>query len=172
MKIEYWRPISGYEGYEVSNLGRVRSLKFGKIRILKPSETKGYFHVALFKDGIRKQFKVHRLVAMAFIPNPNNFPQINHRNEITTDNRVENLEWCNASYNSNFGSRIDRIKKKQEKTVYQYSIDGTLIKIWRSASEIQRSTGMSQSFITDTCNDKHKLAYGYIWSYTPLNLFN
>lgn len=172
MKIEYWRPIPGYEEYEVSNLGRVRSLKFGKIRILKPSKTRGYLHVTLFKDGIRKIFKVHRLVAMAFIPNPNNFPQINHRNEITTDNCVENIEWCDASYNCSYGSRIDRIKKKQEKTVYQYSIDGILIKIWRSANEIQRSTGMSQSFITDTCNGKHKLAYGYIWSYTPLYLFN
>lgn len=187
MKIEYWKPIPGYEGlYEVSSLGRVKSLlhtvscknkyniflKTYPSKILSPGKSSGYFHVTLFKDGIRKQFKVHRLVAMAFIPNPNNFSQINHRNEITTDNRVENLEWCDASYNSNFGSRIDRIKKKQEKAVYQYSVDGTLIKIWRSASEIQRSTGMYQSFITDTCNGKHKLSYGYIWSYTPLYFFN
>ena len=108
---EQWRPIEGYEGlYEVSNLGRVKSLKCGRERILKPQmKKKGYLQVGLRKEGKYKMFKVHRLVAQAFIPNPEGLPQINHKDENPSNNRVENLEWCDSKYNNNYGTHNERI---------------------------------------------------------------
>lgn len=109
--MEIWKDIKGYEGlYQVSNLGRVKSLgrfhKFpnGGIYEIKPrilknaTETSGYLFVALY-NGYRKQYKIHRLVAEAFIPNPNNLPQVNHKDLNKQNNRVDNLEWCTASEN-------------------------------------------------------------------------
>ena len=110
---EIWKPISGYEGlYEVSNLGRVRSLghfvgnqyierRFqNRIRLIKASNRKAnYKGVTLHKDGKQKAFLLHRLVAEAFIPNPENKPEVNHKNHIRWDNRVENLEWCTRQEN-------------------------------------------------------------------------
>ena len=101
-----WKDINGYEGrYQVSNLGEVRSLDYNhtkSIKLLKIGVTKyGYCTVAI----CGKRVKVHRLVAQAFIPNPCNLPQVNHKNENKTDNRVSNLEWCDAKYNCNYGTR-------------------------------------------------------------------
>ena len=97
--IEEWKPICGYEGlYEVSNMGQVKSLKFDKEKILKQGKMKNdYLFVNLYKDGIMKRFLVHRLVASAFIDNPNNYPTVNHNNEVKTDNRVSNLCWMDYS---------------------------------------------------------------------------
>lgn len=108
--MEEWRDIEGYNGiYKISNLGRVKSLKHGKERILKPSsDGDGYLEVSLWKEGVRKIFKVHRLVSKAFIPNFNNNPEVNHKNEIKTDNRCDNLEWCTREYNLNYGTRNER----------------------------------------------------------------
>ena len=105
---EIWKPIAGYEGfYEVSSLGRVRSLprvtasNILKGRLLKPNITVyGYQQVKLCKHGTARQHKVHRLVANAFIPNPQNFPAINHKDWNTSNNTVENLEWCDTQYNN------------------------------------------------------------------------
>lgn len=107
---EQWRPVKGYEGlYEVSNLGRVKSLKYGKERILKPLKNRdGYLFVILYRNRKRNGLKVHRLVAAAFIPNPEGFPEVNHRDEDKTNNVVSNLEWCTHKYNSNFGTRTER----------------------------------------------------------------
>lgn len=130
--MEVWKDIiiEGFEGYQVSNLGRVRSFdriskgkndsqRLVKGRVLIQQKLKnGYLRVGLC-DGIKMtKFLVHRLVAQAFIPNPNNLPQINHKSEVKTDNRVENLEWCDHKYNNNYGTvnerRSQRYKKQQE----------------------------------------------------------
>ena len=106
MKDEIWKDVVGFEGlYQVSNLGRVKSLNYkrtGKAKIMKPYKTKkGYLRIYLTKNNKIFRFRLHRLVAFAFLENPNNFDQINHKNEIKTDCRVLNLEWCDANYNCN-----------------------------------------------------------------------
>ena len=117
--IEEWRPIEGYEGlYEVSNTGRVRSLdkydsmnRFLRGRILRLfTDGLGYLRAQLYSNSKRKSFLVHRLVAQAFIPNPDNLPQVNHRDENPSNDNVDNLEWCDGKYNVNYGTRIDRIR--------------------------------------------------------------
>lgn len=116
--MEEWRDIKGYEGiYQVSNLGRVKSLGNGKKRkekILKQQKTgrwKNYYKVILFKNGIPKTKKIHRLVAEAFIPNPNNYPCVNHKDENPSNNFVENLEWCSYEYNNNYGTKNKRVSE-------------------------------------------------------------
>ena len=118
MTQEQWRPIEEYEGlYEVSNMGRVKSLEridknnhLVKGKILKPVMMKnGYLRVDLSKEGKHKMFSVHRLVGMTFIPNPEGLPQINHIDEDKTNNRVDNLEWCDCKYNINYGAHNENI---------------------------------------------------------------
>lgn len=119
--MEEWRDIEGYEGlYQVSSLGRIKSLdrydsrgNHIKGKLLSPSITKkGYLRVGLWKNGEGKLYQIHRLVAEAFIDNPNDLPQVNHINEIKNDNRVENLEWCTNDYNHNYGTRNKRVGEK------------------------------------------------------------
>ena len=116
---EIWKPVVGYEGlYEVSSYGRVRSLdrydsrnRFLKGRILRLNDDgKGYLRVQLSSNGKAKMYSVHRLVAIAFLPNPDNLPEVNHRDEDKINNSVENLEWCDGKYNVNYGTRNDRIR--------------------------------------------------------------
>lgn len=117
--MEEWRDIKDYEGlYQVSNMGRIKSLNYrrtGREKIMKLNHDKdGYIVVGLFKNKKLKQYKVHRLVAEAFIPNPDNLPQVNHKIddfEHRSDNRVENLEWCTGKYNSNYGSHNERLSE-------------------------------------------------------------
>ena len=108
-----WKDIEGYEGlYQISDIGEVRNVKTG--RVLKTyKNTTGYLQICLYKDETKKIFLVHRLVAQAFVfnPRPNVWKLVNHRNEDPTDNRAENLEWCNAQYNSNYGTRNERMGK-------------------------------------------------------------
>lgn len=122
---EQWRTIEGYEGlYEVSNMGRVRSLdridKLGRLkpgRILSPSiDKKGYCKITLFREGVRYYYGVHRLVAQAFLPNPEGLPIINHKDENPSNNRVDNLEWCTYEYNINYGTRNERAAKNMLQT--------------------------------------------------------
>ena len=110
---EVFKDIKGFEGkYQVSNLGRIRSLNYrmtGKHHIMKFGSDGEYDTVVFYVNGHRHMRKVHRVVAEAFIPNPDNLPQVNHLNEVKTDNRAENLEWCDNKYNSNYGTRNKRI---------------------------------------------------------------
>lgn len=193
---EIWKDIEGYEGlYQVSNLGRVRSLGFDKWhkgRVLKQSfdSKDNYLFVGLHKDGKTKQKNVHRLVAETFIPNPNNLPCVNHINEIKTDNRAVNLEFCTIKYNSNYGNakknmiesrrknndqeeinrKIKDAKKRNqsyscEKPVAQYTISGTLVATYESATDAERKTGISRGGIQRCCIGRYLQAKGFIWKY-------
>ena len=164
---EIWKDIKGFEGhYQVSDKGRVRSLKYGKERILKPERThNGYLRVGLLKNRNRKMFMVHRLVGQAFLSNPHNLPQINHKDEDKTNNRVENLEWCDGKYNMNYGTRTQRVTEKVSKTVLQYTKTGEFVKEWKSTHDIERNLGYSKGNISSCCLGKHKWIYGFVWSY-------
>ena len=124
---EEWKDIRDYEGlYQISNMGNVKSLgrwvnyknkgkKWQEGKILKPLVDKeGYLKICLWKNGYIKHFRVHRLVAQAFIPNPKNYPQVNHKDENPSNNFVKNLEYCDAKYNSNYGTRNKRIAEKMK----------------------------------------------------------
>ena len=179
MTKEVWRDIEGYEGlYQVSSEGRVKSLerklphwrggeRTQKERILKGTPDKdGYLKVGLY-GSTRKQkwFQVHRLVGEAFIRNPDEKPQINHINEIKTDNRACNLEWCTCKQNINHGSRNERVAKALGKPIGQYKLDGQLIKVWPSTAIAERETGFNQGSIWGVANGRYKQAYGFIWKY-------
>lgn len=162
--------ITGYENYEVRPNGEVINTKTGKV--LKPfKNTRGYLQVKLYNHNGYKYYYVHRLVAQAFIPNPENLPQVNHKDENTSNNNVENLEWCTAYYNSNYGTRNKRVAEskingKNSKTVLQLRKDGSLVRVWPSAYEVERQLKFDQSHISKCCNGKQHSAYGYKWCYT------
>ena len=152
---DIWKDISGYEQlYQVSNTGKVKSLNYnhtGKEKILKPHKDRyGYLQVNISKKGKCKTMKIHRLVCDAFLSNPNSLPQINHRNEDKTDNRVENLEFCDNRYNSNFGTRNERVAKKLSKKVKCLDTG----KIYASTQEVERQLGFNHSNISRCCNKK------------------
>ena len=178
MKNEEWRDVVGYEGrYQVSSMGRVKSLerkvrhwrggeRIQKERFLKPSnDRRGYLLVSLCDGEKRKTFSVHRLVCQAFHENPDNKPQVNHINEIKTDNRACNLEWCTCKQNVNHGTRTERSAKARSKPVGQYTLDGELVKIWQSPCEAGKQIGLSDSHVSKVANGKLKTAYGFIWKY-------
>lgn len=172
---EEWLQISGYEGlYEVSNYGRVKSLNYlghNKIQILKyGKDKKGYLFVILQQKGKKRTFKIHRLVATAFLENPENLPQVNHRDEDKHNNYIGNLEWCNNYYNAHYGTAIDRRVEKQingklSKSVLQYDLYGNFIAEFPSASEVKRQLGFSQVCISRCCRGERKSSHGYIWKY-------
>lgn len=103
-----WKPIKNYEDYLISNYGQVKRNN----TILKEWEHNKYHYITLCKNGKKKNFLLHRLVAETFLPNPNNLPQINHKDENPANNNVENLEWCSSKYNANYGTRNERYSKK------------------------------------------------------------
>lgn len=238
---EEWRDVIGYEGlYQVSSFGRVRGVDRitpkghkWKGKILSPKDHNGYKSVTLSKNGRKKFYFVHRLVADAFIPNKLNYPIINHKDENPSNNCPDNLEWCTYKYNTNYGTCIDKVIDKQgnivvmmdmngneikefrsvneasrntnskasvisyccrglvyssngyrfkykgddrwlnavrpviknSKTVLQYDLDGTFIKEWVSASEVERVLGYYASNICACCRGKHDTAYNYMWRY-------
>ena len=111
--MEKWADILNYKGkYQISNLGRVKALNYRrtkKEKIITLKKSKGYYQVSLWKNGKRKIFLVHRLVAQTFIPNPDNLPQVNHKDENKLNNCVNNLEWCTQAYNNSYGTRLQRV---------------------------------------------------------------
>ena len=175
MKRENWLPVEGYEGiYEISDLGRVRSLgndKTRKTKILKPHDNgHGYVTVTLYKDGKTKMVLVHRLVATTFVPNIFSLNEVNHINEVKTDNRESNLMWCEHRENINWGTHNQRMSEtntngKLSKTVLQFSKSGEFIQEWPSASEVERVLGFFQGGISKCCLGKCKSYKGFIWKY-------
>ena len=176
--MEKWKDIEGYEGlYQVSNMGRVKSLErfrkgkhnslvFVNEKILKSrKDGGGYLRVSLSKEGKIKTFKVHRLVASAFLDNPNNLLEVNHINEIKDDNRVNNLEWCNKSYNCNYGSRNERMAKSKYIPILQFTKEGKLVRKWDSITEVEKELGFNHGSISKCCKGKLKTACGYKWRY-------
>ena len=187
---EIWKPIVGYDGYEISNLGRVKSLERNIVkgrgglckieeRILKSGKDKdGYSQVVLNKEGKRKTHKIHRLVATAFIDNPNNLPQVNHIDEIKTNNCVNNLEWCDCKYNINYGSRNERMIKSESIPILQFSKIGEFIRKWESGTQVERELDIKNSNISSCIKGRRKTAGGYKWGYAddyeqiPFNVFD
>ena len=184
MKKEYlneiWKPIKGYEGlYEVSNFGRIKSLNYHRMgfeKIISASfDGSGYLVVVLCKNNTAIQYKVHRLVAEAFIQNPNNLPEINHKDENKTNNIYTNLEWCDRSYNVNYGTRNKRASisisksllnnEKICKPILQLSKEGVIIKEWLSAAEAEREGGYDNAHISKCCLGQRKTHKGFIWRF-------
>lgn len=174
---ELWVNIRGYEGlYQVSNFGRVRSLDrvvyqqkhlhvYRGTIIKQTSAGGGYLKVVLYKNGVGKQQYVHRLVATAFIPNPKHLPEINHKDENITNNRLSNLEWCTAKYNSNYGTIKERISKANGKIVLQFTTDGVFVKQHDSIAKAARQIGCTLQNISICCRGINKTAGGFIWKY-------
>ena len=175
---EIWRPVPGYEGiYEVSSLGRVKSLarktnnQYGKKDlIMSPgwiNNKKGYLFVWLCKDGRRTRYSVHRLVATVFIPNPLNLPFINHKDCNPQNNQVENLEWCDAKYNINYGERNKKTAKALSRKVYQYDkTTGELLATYDSALDAEEKVpGVWAGNIGKCCSGNLKSTGGFKWSH-------
>ena len=150
--------VVGYEGiYGITSCGKVWSYRNEKF--LTPLVGKdGYLFVHLYKDGKMKNYKIHRLVAEAYIPNSENLPQINHKDENKTNNCLQNLEWCDASYNNNYGTHIEKIKKP----ILQFDLEGNFIREWPSAVDVAKR---ERANIKECLRGKTKTAYGYIWKY-------
>lgn len=160
---EEWRDIVDYEGlYQVSNLGRVRSLITNKI-LKQQKDKNGYLFVGIRKNGKRKFKKIHRLVAEAFLDNPNNLPEVNHKDENKTNNVVSNLEYCDHKYNTNYGTRNIRSKISQSKTVVAYK-NGVEVLRFSSTAEAQRN-GYNSGNISCCCRGIYKQYKGFKWKY-------
>lgn len=190
--MEVWKDIPGYEGlYQVSTWGNVRTKD--DFKLLKLHDLRGYKSITLSKDKTQKSFRVHRLVAIAFIPNLNSYPVINHKDENPSNNHVENLEWCTYSYNNNYGTRNARASKKMKenwkakgcgdkpdlrktryksKKVAQYDMQGNLIDIYDSIAEAETVTGTCHSSISRATRGLQNYAYGYKWVLVPKDKVN
>lgn len=191
---EVWKDIKGYEDlYQVSNYGNVRSLNYnktGKTRILRTiTNNSGYIQVGLHKSGNMKLCTVHRLVAQAFIPNPDNLSIVNHKDYTKTNNTCDNLEWCNYEYNNNYGDRNAKLSNsltnniKTSIPILQLDLEGNLIQEFPSVREAARALGKSNLSaasinILKCCRGKadtqygtvaRKTAYGYKWKFKNIN---
>ena len=180
--MERWKDIVGYEClYRVSDKGEVKSLGKGKSTnpmhsIEKPVTKKmknGYYQVKLFRDGERKHFSVHRLVAAAFVENTQSFPQVNHIDGVKTNNCSTNLEWVTASQNVkhsfDVGLAVAKRGKdnKQSKPVLQIDLHGNIVREWESIKQILREAGYNTVGIIKCCRKekRYKTAYGFKWEY-------
>jgi len=179
---EEWKDVPGYEGlYQASTHGRIRSLdklvnaaggrhgkqikrlRRGRIMALKPVN-KTYLKLDLYDSGGKvKTWTVHRLIAITFIPNPNSLPLINHKDENPFNNCINNLEWCTAKYNTNYGQAQQRKVLRINKPVIQYDKNNNTINEFISQAEASRQTGIGNRCINECCTGKRKTAGGYIW---------
>ena len=158
---EIWRDIQGFEGlYEVSTKGRVRNIRTGKV-LKYVIGGMGYPFVNLYKANSKpKHIKVHRLVALAFIDNPDNLPEVNHIDEDKRNNDISNLEWCTASENQKHSAHQKSCR------INQLTLDGKLAKVWDSISQIEKELGYKKSTIVDVCRGRQRSAYGFRWEYS------
>ena len=175
---ETWRDIKGFEGfYQISNFGNVKSynkrvkngngyaIKKGKV-IKNNLTTSGYYSVHLYDEcGKRIPKMIHRLVAEHFLPNPNNYPQVNHKDENKLNNHIDNLEWCTEKYNSNYGKHHIKLSLAQptRRTILQYDLDGKFIKEWQSNKEIIRTLKIYHALYC--CKGLYKQSGGFVWKY-------
>ena len=168
---EIWNNIEGYDGkYQVSNLGRVRNTQ-KNIIMTDRKRGKGYMAVTLTDyTGKHKDYYIHRLVANAFIPNPDKLSQVNHKDEDKTNNCAYNLEWCDCKYNINYGTRSTRscsnrkYSKRKGTTIYQYTLDKEFVRSWESLNEIYNTLGIFRSCISKCCRGVYNQSHGFLWS--------
>lgn len=184
MQEEIWKPIKGLEGYyEISSYGRVRSLdrylkgshgsrQLKKGQIMKPIRMpNGYLSQGFNFEGKRHQYYIHRLVASAFIPNKNNLPEVNHKDENKENNNVENLEWCDHTYNIRYGNTRKKIAQSRRnesiRPVIQKDLTGTILAIYRNSSVAGEITGIDSSAILKVCMKREKFitAKSYLWEF-------
>lgn len=177
MADELWADIPGYEGlYQASTFGNIRSVFGNKLKAAKYS--RDYLQVTLYKGGHKKCLSVHRLVATTFIPNPQNMPEVNHKDENKLNNRLENLEWCTRAYNNSYGTAVERhvqntdyysdayLKARQKRriAVYQY-IGGRCIARYESSKAASDATKIQRENIIAVLKGRRKSAGGYQWKY-------
>lgn len=160
MEHEIWKDIEGYENlYRISNIGRVQRVTSG--RILRSYDVHlGYLQVHLCKDGKVKNMLVHRLVAMAFIPNTDNLPVVNHKDRNPSNNKVDNLEWCTQEYNSKYADAQIRKGISRRKPIIQLSLNGEFIREWESATIASKELGISEGSIWYAANNTPYKRYG------------
>jgi hypothetical protein len=173
---EIWKPIDNYPGYFVSNTGKVKSCRGNKEIELSPREEwNGRLYVNLYRDKKMKSIKIHRLVAEAFIPNPDNLPQINHKDENPKNNKATNLEWCTAKYNLTYNGLLKRQHALQKRKIGAFDKDMNLIHYFQSGTEAAEyivEMGLSNAFRSAVGNicyaakaEKTKMNYGFLWRY-------
>lgn len=165
---EIWEDVVGWEGlYQVSSYGRVKSFHKKEPHILSSCVgIHGYISVLLHDGkGNKKNKRVHRLVAQAFIPNTNNYPYVNHKDENKTNNCAYNLEWCTAKYNTNYGTCKDRIASSNSKPILKYDLEGNYVCEYKSMAEAERIEGINHASICICCNGRVSYQGNCIWIY-------
>lgn len=170
--MEQWKNIDGYDGiYQVSSEGRVRSFQYNKWKVLS-CHTVGktnHLKIGLYKDKKRKHCYVHKLVANAFLPNPNNYTEVNHKDENPLNNNVENLEWCTHLYNMAYGTCQERSRRthlERTPSILMYDKKGVLKATFKSVVEAEKETKIPHSNIIACCKSRLKTAGGYVWKYS------
>lgn len=180
MKNEVWKDVPNYEGiYKASNFGRIKMVKrtltdsLGKKinkkeHILKPRTGNRYYMIALYKNGKREDLLLHRVIAQTFIPNPENKPFVNHKDENCFNNCSDNLMWCTQKENMNWGTINERMSKnsKSKRKVNQYDMDGNFIKQWDCMTDFYKSKGLKlKTGIIECCKGRRQSHMGYKWKY-------
>lgn len=165
--IEY-KDIEDFPGYKIGNNGSVLSSKHRKGYIKTFPNPEGYMFVYLYKDNKKHVVSVHRLVAKYFVPNPNNYDCVNHKDENKANNNASNLEWCSHSYNRKYGTCEDRRSLTLSRifAIDQYDLQGNFIRRWHNAREAARGLGLKKNASTSIINCTNHISetsYGYIW---------